>query len=102
MRSNEFAILQSVGMTPEGLKRMLNLESVLCSVKALFIGLPIGAASSFLMYRVFLFSVEFPYQFPWLAVLECVVGVLAITWVIMRFAASRLRGGSIVEAIRRG
>ncbi|MEG3007425.1 MAG: FtsX-like permease family protein, partial [Oscillospiraceae bacterium] len=42
MRAREFAVLQSVGMTPKGIKRMLSLESILCSIKALLLGLPIG------------------------------------------------------------
>ncbi|GHV42372.1 hypothetical protein FACS189490_11200 [Clostridia bacterium] len=99
-RSREFAVLKSVGMTQGGLRRMLNLESLLCSAKALLYGLPLGCAASFALYRFAMYSVEYPYTFPWLAVLECCVGVFAVTWVTMRYAASRLRGGSIINAIR--
>jgi putative ABC transport system permease protein len=104
-RSREFAILQSVGMTRGGLSRMLNLESILCSVKALIIGIPLGVLGSYVVFN-FLSSpnapVEFPFVIPWVPILQCTLGVLAVTWITMRYSASRLRGDSIVERIRLG
>jgi putative ABC transport system permease protein len=101
-RSREFAVLQSVGMTNDGLKRMLNLESILCSAKSLVFGIPLGVGVSYLIYLAIMESVDFAYEFPWLAALQCVVAVFAITWVTMRYSASRLRGRAIVEKIRDG
>jgi len=99
-RSREFAVLQSVGMTHGGLRNMLNLESIFASVKSLFYGLPLGIGASYLIYLGIMESVRFEFEFPWLAVIQCVVAVFAITWVTMRFAVSRLKSGSIVESIR--
>ncbi|MCL2084997.1 MAG: hypothetical protein FWH06_07060, partial [Oscillospiraceae bacterium] len=56
--------------------------------------------ASYLTYRSVVLSIDFAYEFPWAAALQCVLGVLVITWVTMRYAASRLRGGSIIETIR--
>jgi putative ABC transport system permease protein len=100
MRSREFAVLQSVGMTYGGLKRMLNLESVLCSSKALLIGLPLGAAATLLIYGIIGRSMNFPYVFPWPALFECIAGVFAVTWAATRFAAGGVRGQNIAAAIR--
>ncbi|MCL2698650.1 MAG: ABC transporter permease, partial [Oscillospiraceae bacterium] len=74
-RSREFAVLKSVGMTHGGLKRMLNLESILCSVKSLLIGVPLGTAASWVIYRLFMYSVEFAYDFPWAAIMQSIIGV---------------------------
>jgi putative ABC transport system permease protein len=100
LRSREFAVLRCIGMTHSGLYRMLNLESILCSVKSLIIGLPIGVAASYLIYRSIMASVDFPFEFPWLPIFQCILAVFIITWVIMRYSASKLRSGNIVEAIR--
>jgi putative ABC transport system permease protein len=104
-RSREFAILQSVGMTGGGLSHMLNLESILCSAKALLIGIPLGILGSFVLFS-FLSSpsapVEFPFTIPWIPIMQCTLGVLAVTWITMRYSASRLRGNSIVARIRSG
>jgi putative ABC transport system permease protein len=99
-RAREFAVLKSVGMTAKGLRRMLNLESILCSAKALLYGLPLGLAATFVTYRFVMHSVEFAYRFPWLALAECIAGVFAITWITMHYAANRLKDKSIVDAIR--
>ena len=99
-RSREFAVLQSVGMTTGGIKRMLNLESVMSSAKALMYGLPLGVLTSYLIYRFFVDLLEADYRIPWFAMLACVAGVFAITWITMRYAASRLKGRNLIEAIR--
>ncbi|MDR0219819.1 MAG: ABC transporter permease [Lachnospiraceae bacterium] len=99
-RSREFAMLRSVGMTDEGIRKMLNLESALGTAQALLIGLPLGLGASYLMYLATIQTTDFPYVFPWGAVLQCGLGVFLVTWVTMRYAAARLRGGSIVAAIR--
>ncbi|MDR1687687.1 MAG: ABC transporter permease [Clostridiales bacterium] len=100
-RSGEFAVLRSVGMTHKGLYRMLGLESILCSVKALIFGLPLGCAASYLIHRFMMLSMGFGYSFPWFAVMFCIFGVFVITWVTMRYSMAQIRGGSIVENIRK-
>ncbi|MCL1996049.1 MAG: ABC transporter permease [Defluviitaleaceae bacterium] len=99
-RFREFAALQSVGMTHEGIGRMLNLESVLCSAKSLILGLPIGVGVSFFTHSTMERSFAFEYAVPWLAILQCVAAVFLITWITMRYSATQLRGHSIVEEVR--
>jgi putative ABC transport system permease protein len=102
MRAREFAVLQSVGMTYGGLKRMLNLESVMFTVKALIIGLPVAIVLTYLINLPIRSMFPVPYQLPWLAVAESVSGIFAITWGAMHYSAFRLRKGNIVETIRLG
>ena len=99
-RTREFAVLQSVGMTPGGLNRMLNYESMMCSVKALVYGVPLGILGSYLTFISLENPVEFVYKVPWAPIIQCTVGVFIITWGIMHYAAGQLRGGSLVEKIR--
>lgn len=100
MRSREFAVLQSVGMSHSGLNRMLNLESILCSAKALLIGLPLALVLTYLMNRSIRSVFPVPYQLPWLAVLCCIAAVFLITWVTIRYSAFRLHDRNIIETIR--
>jgi putative ABC transport system permease protein len=87
-------------MTPEGLNRTLNLESIMCSLKSLLYGAPLGIIGSYLVSRSMNMPVELNYSPPWLPILQCALGVLAVTWVTMRWSASRLRGGSVIDTIR--
>lgn len=99
-RAQEFAILQSAGMSYDGLKRMLNLESLLCSLKSLLIGLPLGVVFSFLIYKAVLVSVQFEYTFPWFSIILCTLFVFAITWGTMRYSVAQLKSKNLIETIR--
>ena len=99
-RAREFAVLRSVGMTTAGLKRMLNLESILCSAKSLIIGVPLGILGSYFLYHAFSSPVELDYAIPWRPILQCVFGVTVATWAIMRYSMSRLSCDNIIETIR--
>lgn len=100
MRSREFAVLRSVGMTPEGLWRMLKLESILCALKALFYGLPIAILLTYGINLPVRKLFPIPYELPWLAMIFCVGVVFLVTWASARCAARRLRNRNIIETIR--
>ncbi|MDR0671293.1 MAG: ABC transporter permease [Oscillospiraceae bacterium] len=100
-RRREFAVLRSVGMTSDGIRKMLNLESVISSARSLLYGLPIGLLCAYGLYSGMRLAAEIPFRVPWLAVAGCVVGIFSITWVTMRFAASRTRKSNLIETIRR-
>jgi putative ABC transport system permease protein len=100
MRSREFAVLRSVGMTYDGLKRMLDFESVICTAKSLVFGLPPAIALTYLINLPIRSAFPIPYRFPWTACVCCILAVFAVTWVTIRHSASRLRGGNTIETIR--
>ena len=50
LRSKEFAVLKSIGMTEKQFKKMINYESLLYGLKALIFGLPVGLAISYWLY----------------------------------------------------
>lgn len=100
MRSREFAVLKSVGMTPESLRRMLNYESILCSIKALLYGIPIGIAVTFFVNLPIRTIFPIPYKIPWLSIILCVLVVFLITWSTKRYAAHKLKNQNIIDSIR--
>lgn len=100
MRQSEFAVLQSVGMTPQGLRRMLACESIFCSLRALAIGVPLGLLLTYVVNLPIRAMFPLPYQLPLLAVILCAVGVLALTLAITAIAARRLRRQNIIARIR--
>ena len=102
MRQSEFAVLQSVGMTPEGLRKMLALESILCSLRALVIGVPLGIVLTWIVNLPIRAMFPVPYHFPLLPILLCAAGVLALTLAITALAARRLRSKNIIDRIRSG
>jgi ABC-type antimicrobial peptide transport system permease subunit len=100
LRTAEFAVLQAVGLDSRGLRRILNLESLLYGMKSLIIGLPLGIALSYVMYRLFQLQVDFTFAVPWSALVFCVAGVFCVTTISMRYASGRLRRSNVADAMR--
>jgi len=61
---------------------------------------PIGLALSYLIYRAMTATMDFAYEFPWLAVAVSAAAVMLLTFGTMRYSRRKLGGISIVEAIR--
>lgn len=102
MREREFAVLQSVGMTPEALRKMLNRESVLCTLRALCVGLPIGLIVIVLLNISIREIFSIPFCIPWDAIAVVVGVVFFVIWSTIRVTAGKLRHQNIIETIRRG
>jgi putative ABC transport system permease protein len=100
LRKREFAVLVSLGMTPEGIKRMISYESLLCGLRSLFFGLIIGLGLSYFNFTTMTDFINFPYEFPVIPVIASVVTVLLLTFATMRFSAARVRRGNVMDALR--
>lgn len=99
-RARELAVLQSVGMTSESLEKMLNTESILCSGKALAIGLPVGML--IVMVIGYCVKMVFPIRFhmPWGVVLITVAVSFGVIWGTVKVSLSTLKKQNVVEVIR--
>lgn len=100
LRKQEFAMLSSAGMTPGGMRKMLNLESLLYGIKSLAIGLPMGVALSYLIFMAMSATISFPYRLPVNAMLISGAAVMLLTFFTMHYSKRKLGKCSIVEAIR--
>lgn len=100
LRSKEFAMLKSIGMTKKEFNRMIRLESTFYGMKALIIGIPIGIALSYLIYRAFLNSIEIPYIIPIRAISISIIFVLVLISIIMKFSINKINKQNIIETIR--
>jgi putative ABC transport system permease protein len=100
LRTREFALLRGIGMSKKNLSKMLRYEGLLSSVRALLFGIPIGSALVAALYFDAMQSAEFPFEYPWLAVLVSVVGVLAIVFATTRIAERKIGKLSVIEALR--
>ncbi|MDR0519452.1 MAG: FtsX-like permease family protein, partial [Clostridiales Family XIII bacterium] len=100
LRAREFAMLSSVGMTPQTRRRMLNLESLFYGAKALIIGIPIGVFISWAIYHLMARQFGFgSFQPPWVGILVSIGAVFLLTFATMRYASNRLKGMNIVETL---
>ena len=100
LRKKEFAMLKSIGMTKKEFNRMIRLESIFYGVKSLIIGIPIGIALSYGMYKVFENSMEMEYVLPYKAIAVAVIFVAVIIGIVMKYSISKINKQNIIETIR--
>ena len=100
MRQREFAMLQSVGMTPGGIRKMLYIENAFSAGKALLIGITIGLAIYIAIDASVRSMLPIASKFPWETLLAGVLGVFGIYFLIQRYASKNLEKQNIIEIIR--
>lgn len=100
LRSKEFAMLKSVGMTKREFNRMIRLESIFYGLKSLLIGIPLGLMGSYLIYLAFKEGLEFNYTLPIKSLVIVVLFVSIIIGIIMKYSLSKINKQNIIETIR--
>lgn len=100
LRSREFAMLRSVGMTPKGFKKMINYESIFYGVKALGFGLPISVLVMFGIHRSAGYTFEYGFQLPWMSILFVIVMIFLIVGSAMLYSISKLKNKNIIESLK--
>lgn len=104
LRSKEFAMLKSIGMTKKEFNRMINLESIFYGVKSLLIGCVLGIGLSYWIFRVgngTEATNALKYAFPVVPILIAIVFIMVIVGIIMRYSLSKINKQNIIETIRK-
>ena len=103
LRSKEFAMLKSIGMTKKEFNKMINLESIFYGVKSLIIGIALGSGISYWIYKISIGSQateNLKFVYPTKAVIISVVFIAVIVGIIMRYSLNKINKQNIIETIR--
>lgn len=100
LRHKEFAILKSIGMTDKDFRKMINFESIFYGLKSLLYGLPIGLLLSYFISKAVGISIKFNYVLPYKAVIICIIFVILIVWITMRYSLKKTEKLNIIDTIR--
>ena len=100
LRRREFAMLRSVGMTPESFNRMIRFESVFYGLKALLYGLPISLAVSLLLYRMQGDAFEMGFSLPWTSYGVAVALIFVIVGATMFYSSAKIKKENIIDALK--
>lgn len=100
LRSREFAMLKSIGMTKKEFRRMVWLESVFYGIKSLLIGIPIGMVLSICFYKAFSEGIEMPYQLPYGGILIAIAAVFLLLFATTQYSMNKINRKNIVETIQ--
>lgn len=100
LRSKEFAMLKSIGMTKKEFNRMIRLESLFYGLKSLLIGVPLGLLGGYAIFKATGNTIMLDYSFPTMAVIISIVFVFFVVWLIMKMSISKVNKQNIIETIR--
>ena len=101
LRSKEFAMLKSIGMTKKEFNRMINLESIFYGVKSLLIGNVLGVGLSYFIYKTVADAMDFGFQLPIKSIIISIVFVMIVVSIIMRYSLKKINKQNIIETIRK-
>ncbi|WP_339248012.1 FtsX-like permease family protein [Paenibacillus sp. FSL F4-0243] len=100
LRKREFAMLKSVGMTPNGFNKMINYESIFYGIKSLLYGLPISIVVMYLIFRSMMSSFSYEFALPWMSILYVIVAVFIIVSSAMLYSSSKVKKENIIDALK--
>lgn len=101
LRQREFAMLKSIGMSKKEFNKMINLETLFYSLKALIFGIVLGLIASFAIYKAFAQSLDYGFKIPIQAILISILFVFVIVFIIMKFAIGKINKQNIIDTIRK-
>ena len=99
LRRREFAMYRSVGMTQNGFRKMIRLETFLYGLRALLFGIPVSIGISYMMFRAFEAEL-FSFAIDWRMYCLVTAAVFAVVGASMLVSVNQLRGDRIIEALK--
>ena len=100
LRKREFAIIKSIGVTPQGFKKMIYMESILYGILSLLYGIPIGICMNVLMNKILEGMITVQTLIPYKAILICVVAIFVITFIASYIPLKKISKENIIDNIR--
>lgn len=100
LRKREFAIIKSIGVTPQGFKKMIYMESILYGILSLLYGIPIGICMNVLMNKILEGMITVQTLIPYKAILICVVAIFVITFIASYIPLKKMSKENIIDNIR--
>ncbi|WP_347491026.1 FtsX-like permease family protein [Desulfoscipio sp. XC116] len=102
LRRRELAMLRSVGMSDRNFNKMMRFECAFYGMRALLVGLPIAAISSWLIYKGMVGggADNLNFVLPWSSIGISVFSVLLVIFVTMMYAVSKIKKENIIDALR--
>lgn len=100
LRTKEFGMLRSVGMTPKGFNKMVNYESIFYGIKSLGYGLPISILIMYGMYRSLHYTFSYQFELPWMSILFVIFMIFLIVGITMFYSTRKIKKQNIIESLK--
>lgn len=100
LRKREFAVIKSIGVTPQGFKKMIYMESILYGILSLLYGIPIGICMNVIMNRILEGMITVQALIPYKSILICIISIFIITFIASYIPLKKISKENIIDNIR--
>lgn len=100
LRTKEFAMLKSVGMTPKAFNKMIYFESLFYGLQALVIGIPIGLGIMYWMHNSMNTVFNSPFTAPIDSFVIVIIAVFVIIGSTLLYSASKIKKQNIIDGLK--
>ncbi len=100
LRRREFAMLKSVGLTPESFRKMMNFECLLYGFKGLLYGLPVSFLVTLWIYRTISNGLDASFYIPWYSVVLAVFSVFLVVFVTMLYSMNKIKKENTIDVLK--
>lgn len=100
LRRREFAMLKSMGLPPEGFRKMMNFECLLYGLKGLLYGLPASVLVAWLIYCTIANGLATRFFIPWYSIVIAVGSVFAVVFSTMLYSMRKIKQENIMDTLK--
>lgn len=100
LRRREFAMLKSIGLTPQGFRKMMNFECLLYGFKGLLYGLPVSFLVTWLIYKSIASGLNLKFFIPWYSIVIAIGSVFAVVFATMLYSMSKLKHQNTIDELK--
>lgn len=100
LRRKEFAMLRSVGMTPQSFDKMVRFESVFYGLSSLMFGFPISFLVIALINQTLSDGFIVDVQIPYGSFVFVTLVIFTLVFITMSYSVARIRSDNIVDALK--
>ena len=100
LRRKEFAMLRSVGMTPQSFDKMIRFESVFYGLSSLMFGFPISFLVIALINQTLSDGFIVDVQIPYGSFVFVILVIFTLVFITMSYSVARIRSDNIVDTLK--
>lgn len=100
LRKREFAMLKSIGLTPDGFRKMMNFECLLYGFKGLIYGLPVSILITWFIYHAISGGLEMNFFIPWYSIVIAVGSVFLVVFATMLYSMRKIKKENIMDTLK--
>ncbi len=101
LRRQEFAMLRSIGLTPEGFNKMIIFECLLFGLKSLIYGISISLIITYLFHLAFNKMAKTSLIIPYTSIIISVFSIFIIVLMTMWYTTKKIKKENILDIIRK-